>query len=432
MDGIYKQAKVGFKDEPRLNYKSDLNILFYNMDINTAILDFEVTKGGHPLLLNDSHVESHVVFKDKKDNNNFIVEDLEIIDGLNGILRAKVPNDFLNAVTVPNSTAIALGQVYISVKNKEQVVVMSEFEFKVKDALINQMDSDIKVSYIRMFDELKQEIYEDVDNMKQYIMTLEEIRGPQGERGPAGPQGPKGDKGDQGDAGPQGEQGIQGPQGPKGDIPDLPDFSNWQKYKVIDDYGNQLYNFNSSKRMTDENLSSTKPGFYYNYEYNDSPSGSTGFVYVTENAGGDKKVYYTSYNHNDLYIKTYSKSIGWLEWEKVNNDYSDTGWLPVVLKNGYEKIDSLGYESSYRVIDYEDHKKVYVRIGVTNLISGKNIVTSIPEELNPYDIHDIGVSDENKRPPKVEISGGSISLYPNSKDDYSIEDYIIYQGEWVI
>ena len=28
------------------------------------------------------------------------------------------------------------------------------------------------------------------------------------------------------------------------------------------------------------------------------------------------KIYYSSYNRNDLYIKTYSASIGWVEWEK--------------------------------------------------------------------------------------------------------------------
>ena len=157
MDGIYKNTQLKFKDEPKLSVTSSLDVLFYNLDINTATLDFEVTKNGYPLLLSENHVNAYVVFMAKSDNSIFTVQDLEIIDELNGILRATVPTDFLKAVSIPNSTAIALGQVYISVNGKDDTVVMSEFDFKVKDSLINQMSSDIKVSYIRNFDDLKKE-----------------------------------------------------------------------------------------------------------------------------------------------------------------------------------------------------------------------------------------------------------------------------------
>lgn len=139
MDGIYKHTQLGFKDEPKLGVTSSLDVLFYNLDINTATLDFEVTKNGYPLLLSENHVNAYVIFMAKNDNNIFTIQDLEIVDGLNGVLRATVPTDFLKAVSVPNSTAIALGQVYISVNGKDDTVVMSEFDFKVKDALINQM-----------------------------------------------------------------------------------------------------------------------------------------------------------------------------------------------------------------------------------------------------------------------------------------------------
>lgn len=207
MDGIYKNTQLSFKDEPKLSVTSSLDVLFYNLDINTATLDFEVTKNGYPLLLSENHVNAYVVFMSKNDNTIFTIRDLEIIDGLNGILRATVPNDFLKAVSKSNSTTTALGQVYISVNGKDDTVVMSEFDFKVKDALINQMSSDIKVSYIRTFDDLKKEIYDNVDEMKQYISTLEDIEGPQGEKGEQGPQGPKGEKGEQGIQGEKGDVG---------------------------------------------------------------------------------------------------------------------------------------------------------------------------------------------------------------------------------
>mgnify|MGYP002713457081 FL=1 len=249
MDGIYKQTQLSFKDEPKLSRTSSLDVLFYNLDINTATLDFEVTKNGYPLLLSENHVNAYVVFMSKTDNSIFVVQDLEIIDGLNGILRATVPNDFLKAVSKPKSITTALGQVYISVDGKDDTVVMSEFDFKVKDALINQMSSDIKVSYIRDFDELKKELYKKVNSVEQYISTLEKIQGPKGEDGKSirivkterdsddntilyfndgtnttilkgrdGIDGSNGLQGPQGIQGKQGPQGVQGPQGEKGDI----------------------------------------------------------------------------------------------------------------------------------------------------------------------------------------------------------------------
>lgn len=435
----FKQGEVTARIDERGIDLGNINVNLYTMDNSTSVLDIHIKKRNIfskekefiPVNLNQTTFKP-VLHLIAEDGSIFTNEELEIVKAEEGHVRYNV-SDYVTKHVGRVQAKLFLIDEDSSTDDSSHV---ADFYFKVNDSGITKAIG--KEIHVDMLDDIVERIL---------LKDIERFKGPKGDKGDTGPQGVKGDKGadgvdgEVGPAGPTGpmgpkgdtgEKGLQGEQGPPGETPTLPDFSNWQKYKLVDNNGNQITNFNSGNPMTNENLLSTKPGFYYNYKYNDSPSNSTGFVYVTENAGGDKKVYYSSYNHNDLYIKTYSKSIGWLEWEKVNNDYSDTGWLPIVLKNGYEKIDSLGYESSYRVIDYEDHKKVYVRIGVTNLISGKNIVTSIPEELNPYDIHDVGVSDEDKIPPKVEISGGSISLYPNSKDNYSIKDYIIYQGEWII
>ena len=287
---------------------------------------------------------------------------------------------------------------------------------------------------------------------KEWLESLKGEKGDQGEKGESGKsayqlyvdnfdfqgdigdffnalKGEKGEKGDQGEKGIQGEQGIQGE---KGETPTLPDFSNWQKYKLVSDNGNQITNFNSNNRMTNENLLSTKPGFYYNYEYNDSPSGATGFVYITENASGDKKIYYSSYNHNDLYIKTYTESTGWIEWEKASNDYNDTGWLPLTLKNDYKKSTIPDFDPSYRVVYNGDFKQVYVRLGVENLTNGKNVVATIPSEFTPNKIYSLGASTIAKIPPKVVIYNGDIEFHTNEKDSYLSTDYIIYQDSWIV
>ena len=42
MDGFYKEARITTVDEPYLKPISDEGIGFYNMDINTAVLTFQV------------------------------------------------------------------------------------------------------------------------------------------------------------------------------------------------------------------------------------------------------------------------------------------------------------------------------------------------------------------------------------------------------
>ena len=49
MDGLKKEAKITVVDEPRLKPITDENIAFYNMDINTAVLTFQVRKQDYPL-----------------------------------------------------------------------------------------------------------------------------------------------------------------------------------------------------------------------------------------------------------------------------------------------------------------------------------------------------------------------------------------------
>lgn len=167
----------------------------------------------------------------------------------------------------------------------------------------------------------------------------------------------------------------------KGETPTLPDFSNWQKYKLVDDNGNQKLNFNSSNRMTNENLLSTKTGFYFNLEYNDSPSGATGFVYVTENAGSGKKIYYSSYNRNDLYIKSYSKSTGWTEWENLSINYIDTGWLSLPLINGTTQAGRVNLPE-YRLVTINDTNLLFIRGAVQNITSRTMTFAKLPTNIS--------------------------------------------------
>ena len=473
---LNKIAKYQAKNEPYLKPISDLGIGFYNLDENTATLQFQIYNDNGPLLISDENVDVHGYFESTNGSVSTVLK-LNVVDGLNGIAQITLDKDFLQASTTTQVT----GQIYVAVNNvtdnpnNNQTAVLGEFTFQVADALINKVSSFTKVEYIRMFDQLREEIKQrtkemedDIGNIKTLVNEVKDAVAD----GKADITKVKNDSISEledisnttnASVRQQASQAISDIQSivdeyttklndetndkinevneasdkvlesiKQNNLVTSEQTDNWQKYKIVNNNGNQLSNFNSSNRMTNEKLLSTKTGLYYNYEYNDSPSGATGFVYVTENANGDKKIYYSSYNHNDLYIKSYSDSVGWIEWEEISNGHTDTGWLPLTLKNGYKKSSIPDFEPSYRVIDNGNFKQVYVRLGVENLTNGKNVVATIPPEFVPNKIYSLGVSTIAKIPPKVVIYKGDIEFHTNETDSYSSTDYIIYQNNWII
>ena len=62
MDGLKKEAKITVVDEPRLKPITDENIGFYNMDINTAVLTFQVRKQDYPLEISKVNTDIYAYF----------------------------------------------------------------------------------------------------------------------------------------------------------------------------------------------------------------------------------------------------------------------------------------------------------------------------------------------------------------------------------
>ena len=83
---------------------------------------------------------------------------------MQGIIQLTLDNDFLKAATDTYVT----GQIYIKAVGRKDTVVLNEFRFYVKDALINQIDADIKISYIREIDDL-------IDNFKEKSKVFHKI-----------------------------------------------------------------------------------------------------------------------------------------------------------------------------------------------------------------------------------------------------------------
>ena len=169
-NGIDKKALFKMKTEPYLKPISDLGVGFYNLDENTAIIQFQLTNDSGPLMISDNNVKSYAYFESKNGSASDVIE-LEIIDGFNGIVQITLPKDFLQASTDTKVT----GQVYIGVNNVSgkpeynEVAVFREFNFEVKDALINKISSFTKIEYIRMFDQLKARIEQQVKDIEEAI-----------------------------------------------------------------------------------------------------------------------------------------------------------------------------------------------------------------------------------------------------------------------
>lgn len=173
MDGFYKEARITTVDEPYLKPISDEGIGFYNMDINTAVLTFQVRREingeNYPLEISEANTEITAYFVSDNGSSTGRVE-VEYIDPMQGIIRLTLDNDFLKASTDTSVT----GQIYIKAVGRKDTVVLNEFRFHVADALINQIDADIKIRYIREIDDLVDLVKDRIETVSKELENVQE------------------------------------------------------------------------------------------------------------------------------------------------------------------------------------------------------------------------------------------------------------------
>lgn len=188
VEELQKVASIDLEEEAYLKPVSNRGIGFYNLDKNTAQFQFRVTKKDKPLLISDKNVKGYAFFKAQNGSeteraSTSGVLELDFIDPMRGLVGVTVPPWFLKNVT--NSTV--LGELYLSLNDvglngKDDTVVLGTFSFSVRDSLVNQIESDIKVSYIREFDEWRtevesrfEELKNDIGNTQSLIDTVNQI-----------------------------------------------------------------------------------------------------------------------------------------------------------------------------------------------------------------------------------------------------------------
>lgn len=170
VNGIDKKALFRLKAEPYLKPISDLGVGFYNLDENTAKIEFQLYNSKGTLQISEINIDAYACFESANGSASDVI-DLEVLDGLNGIVGITLDKEFLQAST---DTKVK-GQVYVGVNNVDnnpennEVAVFREFTFEVADALINKISSFTKIEYIRMFDQLKARILQRVNDIEQAI-----------------------------------------------------------------------------------------------------------------------------------------------------------------------------------------------------------------------------------------------------------------------
>ena len=149
-------------------YKSikKMNVEFYNQDTGTAKFEFQITRNNAPMPLSEINVDSYIAIVTS--NGEKKIDNLVFEDELNGIVSYTLPDDVLTHV------GKTLGEVYISQKGTGDTVVVRTFEFNIKDALINTISSDTKLSYIRRFDDLLKVVNFRVVAMEEALANLED------------------------------------------------------------------------------------------------------------------------------------------------------------------------------------------------------------------------------------------------------------------
>ncbi len=170
VNGIDKKALFRLVAEPYLKPISDLGVGFYNLDENTAKIEFQLYNSKGTLQISEINIDAYAYFESANGSVSDVI-DLEVLDGLNGIVGITLDKEFLQAST---DTKVK-GQVYVGVNNVDnnsknnEVAVFREFTFEVADALINKISSFTKIEYIRMFDQLKARILQRVEDIEQAI-----------------------------------------------------------------------------------------------------------------------------------------------------------------------------------------------------------------------------------------------------------------------
>ena len=447
-NGINKNGFFDLKVEPHLKPISDLGIGFYNLDENTATLRFQLSNSTGLLLISENNLSVYGYFESSNGSVSDVIE-LEIVDELNGIAEITLDQDFLQASTstkVKGQLYIGVRNVD-GRPDYNEVAVLGEFTFEVADALINKISSFTKIEYIRMFSQLKAQIQKEVTDIQEaikngadYVAEMQTVK----EQGItqinktvtegktyidnviAQAQTNINDTatsaiGDVKTAKDNALSTMTNTMSEK--VSEVENVSNdavkhvddklnefnlgieensfiqptdldnklneleWQKYKLTNDDGtNHFVDIDYDIDV----LHNLPNGFHYAIRVPGLPDGlsdkgsTSAGIMIVQSGNGTKRLFFVAYTNNLLFTKNFYST--WTDWQLINSQQSDTGWVTFDLINGaksntaYKGSGDGGFDCAYRTIKNGDVVTKKLRINGTNLTPNQ-IIAQLPSNF---------------------------------------------------
>lgn len=351
-----KRGHVNLETSASFHNRLDTNLAFFSTDLGTADLVFNITRSKSPLLVSEENATTLLVLMK---NDEYIVQEVEYIDPMNGQLKSTIDDRVLAR---PGKWR---GQIYIEVHDsgnpaKEDIVTQAEFTFDIKDSVINTIPAIDKLNEIRTFIEFRETIMETIseintalENGEDYVSQMEATK--------ASGMKALNDRSQQiieelnssydtmvsslNDLKDSSIAELDNKATKiKEDIEALNNYdtTNWQKAKLTADDGNPT---NVSLESNLDTLRALKTGFYYGLSTPISTSvnshgatSTSGFIEVYEKTPGTAKhIIYRPYNSNQQFIMKYYNE--WTDWERMNKD-NKRKWIGTIgtEASGYTSV----------------------------------------------------------------------------------------------
>ena len=480
-----KEGRIQLETTAHIQNRLDTNIQFYNTDVGTADLVFNITRNGSPLLVSSENADVFLILKNGK---NYIVDNVEPTDPMNGRLKYTIPNEFLGLTGKVN------GQLYIAVHGKEDIVTEVDFSFNIADSLINTIPAVDKLNEIRTFQEFREnimttinEINEALANGEDYVSQMEGTK--------ASGMKALNDRTTQAvnelnaisessvsslndlfttisnDLTTKSESALSDIDNAKQEVLSMIDSlvtqeemenkiqsalsdKKYQEYKLTDENGKRQW----LGTLGDEgneytSLLQLPPGYYEctipsDATSVDAPQDPNGSSYIAEidvyeGNNGRKQYKLISNYHNNEYRATVHTNSDFRGWKKVQNEeeynalFSDTGWIDWNTMNGATKRQTdnpNALQCQRRIRTVNGVKIAHLRVNVNNVVT-QTVFGSIPADMVPVTQNFYIRTPVSLNPSVISInSDGTLSFYCNVDDTtkWLPGHYIYGEFSWII
>ena len=473
-----KKGLITLETSPYVFKTKETKISFAQTDIGTAKLVFQFHRNGTFLEINNNNVEPTIYLESGSQQNNdliYVYDKIKKVYPESAKAEYTIPDKFLS------ESRLIKGQILLMVKGKKDIVTQTDFRFNIHKSLIENIPMVDRLSEINTFGDLRQNIIEqveklkeeigsttnivkeltnkgndiikeinenfidgkiDLENNKEFLKTeLDEYKNEKITEINVKANVQKSEINNNFSTQVSNFENIKNEIvdkiGETGELIEKKETEDWQKHKITQDDGTTGSSVDLKNDIS--NMNDLNTGYYYstNTPVTISDLSKAGFLNIIVKNNDSKKAFYTPYDNNILLMATYYEE-SWNDWEVVSNVHYDTGWIPLVLVNGAKTNTYLkeegedGFNCSYKTIKNNTTTKRLIRLNGNNAKDGQ-IITKVPSDFVESVQYKYIKTDLKHSNMLVEINtDGNIKVfYPKeSKAQAVLSDNFYGQIEW--